>query len=68
MANPKFMNTSEIASALNTNNKRVSRHFEKLGITPCGKIENKPSSHKSGNVYRAKAFRILRRHFLKLAV
>jgi len=68
MSNPSFLNTSEIASELNTNNKRITRHAEKLGLIPYGKIKGKSSSHKPGHVWTAKQFRILRRYFSKLVV
>ena len=68
MSNPSFLNTSEIASELNTNNKRITRHAEKLGLIPYGKIKGKSSSNKPGHVWTAKQFRILRRHFSKLVV
>ena len=68
MSNPNFLNTSEIASELNTNNKRITRHAKKLGLIPCGKIKGKSSSHKPGHVWTAKQFRILRRYFSKLVV
>ena len=67
MSNPNFLNTSEIASALKVSNKVVISHADKLGLIPCGKIKNKPSSHKSGKVWKAKQFRTLKRHFKKVA-
>lgn len=63
MSNPSFLNTSEIAKELKTNNEKVIYHANKLGLQPCGKIPNKPSSHKAGKVWKAKQFRILKKHF-----
>lgn len=68
MANPNFLNTSEIAKALSISNDRIIRAAKKLELVPCGKIAKKPSSHKAGKVWKAKTFRKLKRHFNKLAI
>ena len=63
----KFFNTSEIANNLNVSNDRILRAAKNLNLNPCGKITNKPSSHKPGKVWKAKQYRIIKKHFTKLA-
>ena len=63
----KFMNTSEISQELNVTNTQIIRVTKELGFTPVMQRKNKPSTVKPGHVWKAKQYRMIKKHFSRLS-